>query len=77
MSYSKDWLVYPGKITLFLMAPVVIFSYTPLHFYLYAVIGILTCVVVGYGVSLATPQWSRPTDGLNWPTRKRAVEQAD
>ncbi len=53
-----------------------IFFYTQLHFYLYAVIGILTCVVVGYVVSLATPQWSRPTDGLNWQTREQAGEEA-
>ena len=54
-----------------------IFFYTQLHFYLYAVIGILTCVAVGYVVSLATPRASRPTDGLNWPTRKRPVRDAE
>jgi SSS family transporter len=54
-----------------------IFFYTQLHFYMLAVIGIPTCVVVGYVVSLATPQWSRPTDGLNWPTRTEAVEEGE
>lgn len=38
--------------------------FTPIHFYLYAVIGIGTCVIVGYLASLAIPPGVRDLTGL-------------
>lgn len=38
--------------------------FTNTHFYLYAIIGILTCVVVGYVVSLLTPASDKNMTGL-------------
>lgn len=41
--------------------------YSDLHFYLYAVIGIPTCIGVGYLASLVLPDRERELDGLCWP----------
>jgi uncharacterized sodium:solute symporter family permease YidK len=38
--------------------------FTSLHFYLYAVVGITTCLVVGYLASLAMPDDERDLTGL-------------
>ena len=38
--------------------------FSPLHFYLYAVVGIATCVVVGYLASLVLPAPPRDLSGL-------------
>ena len=38
-------------------------NFTPLHFFLYAGIGIITCVSVGYAVSLFNPPQG-DTEGL-------------
>ena len=38
--------------------------FSSLHFYLYAVIGITTCVAVGYLASLALPDDERDLTGL-------------
>ncbi|MCK5941888.1 MAG: sodium:solute symporter, partial [Planctomycetes bacterium] len=38
--------------------------FSAVHFYLYAVIGIPTCVVVGYLASLALPDATRDLTGL-------------
>ncbi len=42
--------------------------FSSLHFYLYAVVGIGTCVVVGYGASLLLPAADRDLDGLTHAT---------
>ena len=44
--------------------------FSPLHFYLYAVIGITTCVVVGYLASLLFPAAARDLTGLTRAGRK-------
>jgi SSS family solute:Na+ symporter len=46
-------------------------------FYWHSVLGILTCVSVGYVASLLTPQLSRDTSGLCWWTRTQADSSAD
>ena len=46
--------------------------FSPLHFYLYAVIGITTCVVVGYLASLALPTGDRDLTGLTRAARGMA-----
>jgi Na+/proline symporter len=43
--------------------------YTDLNFYLYAVVGIATCVVVGYGTSLLIPGAAKDLTGLTFATR--------
>jgi len=43
--------------------------FSPLHFYLYAVVGISTCVVVGYLASLALPASDRDLTGLTRAVR--------
>jgi SSS family solute:Na+ symporter len=42
--------------------------FSPLHFYLYAVVGISTCLVVGYLASLVLPAADRNLDGLTRAT---------
>jgi len=44
--------------------------YTAIHFFLYAGIGIVACLVVGYVVSLATGRDARSLDGLTIHTRR-------
>jgi len=39
-------------------------KYTPVHFFLYAAVGIVSCVVVGYVASLVLPRPRRTLDGL-------------
>ena len=46
--------------------------FSPLHFYLYAVVGITTCVVVGYLASLVLPAAARDLTGLTRAARGRA-----
>jgi Na+/proline symporter len=43
--------------------------FSSLHFYLYAVIGIATCIVVGYLASLVMPDRDRDLTGLTHNTR--------
>ena len=38
--------------------------YTPVHFFLYAAIGIVTCFAVGYLASLVVPHRGQPLAGL-------------
>lgn len=38
--------------------------YTPLNFYIYPLIAIPVCVIGGYIISLITPQFRTPTEGL-------------
>ena len=38
--------------------------FSEVHFYLYAVLGIPTCVVVGYAASIALPDRARDLTGL-------------
>ncbi len=38
--------------------------YTELHFFLYALIGVASCCLVGYGVSLLLPGSRKPLAGL-------------
>ncbi|MFT5151655.1 MAG: SSS family solute:Na+ symporter, partial [Planctomycetota bacterium] len=38
--------------------------FTQIHFYLYAVIGIATCVLIGYLASLLLPREERDLSGL-------------
>jgi len=40
--------------------------FTNVHFYLYAVAGILTCVAVGYGLSFVFPRSGKSLVGLTW-----------
>jgi SSS family transporter len=40
--------------------------FTSVHFYLYAVAGIATCVIVGYGLSLYFPGTKKDLAGLTW-----------
>jgi SSS family transporter len=48
--------------------------FTPVHGYLYAPIGVLTCVVVGYAVSVLSPSEPRELDGLTLYTMGKAEE---
>ena len=60
-------------LTLFLVQ-----RYTSVHFFLYAGIGIITCVVGGYIASILIPAKVKPLDGLTiFTMRKRAVERAE
>lgn len=45
-------------------------KHTPLHFFLYAVVGVTACVVLGWLVSLVLPGPRRDLAGLTWRTRK-------
>jgi Na+/proline symporter len=49
----------------------VVQRHTPLHFFLYALIGVATCVGVGYATSLLMPSAARSLDGLTIFTRRR------
>ncbi|MEW6307047.1 MAG: sodium/solute symporter [Verrucomicrobiota bacterium] len=40
--------------------------HTPLHFFLYAAVGVVSCVTLGTLASLVFPRASRPTAGLTW-----------
>jgi SSS family solute:Na+ symporter len=44
---------------------------TDLHFFLYAGIGLLSCVAIGYGASFLCAPSARPLEGLTWSTRNR------
>jgi len=44
---------------------------TDLHFFLYAAIGILSCMLVGYGTSMLAGPERRELKGLTWSTRNR------
>ncbi len=44
---------------------------TDAHFFLYGMIGVLTCVLVGYIASLALPGRGKPLDGLTIHTRAK------
>ncbi len=44
-------------------------TFTPVHFFLYAVVGVLTCFVAGYLASLVMPGTRRDLDGLTLFTR--------
>lgn len=39
-------------------------THTPVHFFLYAAIGVVTCMIVGYGLSLVLPSEPRDMAGL-------------
>ncbi len=43
--------------------------HTSVHFYLYAIIGIGSAIIIGYAVSLMTPTSVRDLAGLTWYTR--------
>lgn len=45
-------------------------KHTPLHFFLYAVVGVTACVILGWLASLALPGPSRDLAGLTWRTLK-------
>ena len=64
--------LYAGAIQAGVGLLLYIFFCTQIHFFLYAVIGICTCVVVGYLVSLATPQLGKDVAGLSLQTLRRA-----
>ena len=49
--------------------------FSDLHFYLYALVGIVTCVVVGLVASFAIPAQTRDLDGLTWWTRRPSLEE--
>ncbi len=51
--------------------------FTPLHFYLYAVIGISTAVVVGYAGSVLWPGQGKNLAGLTLHTQTRAGDDRD
>jgi hypothetical protein len=42
---------------------------TDVHFFLYGMVGIVTCFVVGYGASLVLPHGDKPLQGLTIYTR--------
>jgi Na+/proline symporter len=44
---------------------------TDLHFFLYAGIGLLSCVAIGYGASFLFAPSARPLEGLTWSTRNK------
>ena len=44
-------------------------KYTPIHFFLYAVVGVLTCVLVGYAASLVLPPSRKSLAGLTIHTK--------
>ena len=46
-------------------------SYTAVHFFLYAAVGIVTCSIVGYLASLGFPAETRSLEGLTVFTRRR------
>ena len=52
----------------------VVQQYTPLHFFLYAAVGILSCLVVGYVMSLVVPAPERSLEGLTIYTLPRRDE---
>jgi len=59
-------------VTLFLVQ-----RYTAVHFFLYAGIGIIACVVAGYLSSILIPAKTKPLEGLTiFTPRKRSVEAA-
>ena len=43
-----------------------IYLYTDVNFYMYAIVGILSTVVIGYVVSLLTPDSKKDITGLSW-----------
>jgi len=51
--------------------------HTPVHFFLYPTIGVATCFLVGYVVSLAIPLGRRGVEGLTIFTLSRAEKNAD
>jgi Na+/proline symporter len=55
-----------GAVVLYLVK-----MHTQTHIFLYALVGISTCMIVGYLVSLIFPGKSRPVDGLTIYTLKR------
>jgi len=46
-------------------------SYTPVHFFLYALVGVLTCIIVGYAASLLLPARAKNLAGLTILTKGR------
>jgi len=44
---------------------------TDLHFFLYAAVGLLSCVAIGYGASFLFARSTRSLEGLTWSTRIR------
>jgi len=48
--------------------------FTNMNFYLYAVIGIAACVIVGYLTSIVIPGPSKDLTGLTFATRNRGIE---
>ena len=57
-----------GAVVLYLVQ-----SYTQVHFFLYAAVGIVTCSIVGYLASLAFPPDRRSLEGLTIFTRRGRV----
>jgi len=48
--------------------------FTNINFYLYAVIGIATCVIVGYMTSIVLPGPRKDLTGLTFTTRNKGIE---
>ena len=46
-------------------------AFTDLHFFLYAAVGLVSCVLIGYGASFLSTPTTRPLEGLTWSTRNR------
>ena len=58
-----------GAISSFCLLYYVVF-YTNMNFYIYAIIGISTAVIVGYCVSWITPSENKSLTGLSWATKE-------
>jgi uncharacterized membrane protein YeaQ/YmgE (transglycosylase-associated protein family) len=58
--------VIVGAVALYLVK-----MHTQTHIFLYALVGILTCMIVGYLVSLIIPGKPRPVEGLTVYSLKR------
>jgi hypothetical protein len=62
-----------------LISAVVLFivqCYTAIHFFLYAAIGIATCVAAGFAASLVFGRQDEPLQGLTVHTRRGALRAA-
>jgi solute:Na+ symporter, SSS family len=51
-------------------------TYSPIHFFLYATIGISSCFIIGYLISLALPVGRKSVQGLTIYTLQKKREDA-
>ena len=65
----------PAVIAAAIIATVLVKAYSPIHFMLYGVVSVLTCLGVGYLASILLPGRSVDLDGLTVYTRKIDYEE--